>query len=120
MSIPLYLIVTSVVLVILRFENQRWFRARAGGMRGSSFIAGQFVDFTAACSFFIMLSLYAALIYDYGIWDILKLLVLIFLANIIWSLVASDNIIIWVVSTILIWPVIIFLATQVSWFGLIG
>ena len=40
------ILIWSVVLSCARFENQRWIRARMGGLQGSSAWFGLFIDAT--------------------------------------------------------------------------
>lgn len=103
---------------ILRFENQRWFRARANGMRGSNESIGNLVDATFFLGSIFTLAFFLAYLFDYGLLKTGVAFATGFGAALVWAFVSKDTIASWVLSTIFLWPAMIYLATLVTWFGI--
>ena len=112
------------LLSIARFENQRWIRARARGMRGASDGIGAFADITGLLGFLFGLAFLGAFSFDNGWKETLGLIVIALLASVVWSVVSTaifrgDNFFLWLIGTLATWPLAILLACQVSWFGIV-
>ena len=59
-------LIPMAILYICRFENQRWTRRRAHGVRGASEVAGLFVDLTGSLSLVFSFIFLVAYIYQLG------------------------------------------------------
>lgn len=121
----LNLLIMFCILNIMRFENQRWIRARQAGMRGSWQLAGfcvDFIGFTSLIFYYLFLLSYG---FENSIWSAILLFVIAsitgILANVISTIIfRGDNPLVWAVSTILILPLQFALFYEVNWWGLLG
>ena len=116
-------LIWTLVLSTLRFENQRWTRARNRGLRGSSEGVGLFVDLTGALSIVFYVLFLLAYGYDAGWHPAVGLFVASVVGATLTSIVMGaifrgDNLGVWMVSTIAIWPAAFFMSRLVTWFGL--
>ena len=99
-----WLIAIYCLFGIARFENQRWVRARNGGLRGSNEGAGAFVDATCWLSQFFGIGFLIWFAVQVGWRQALGLLVIGFGCSLLYALVAGDKLWRWVVATLAIWP----------------
>jgi hypothetical protein len=119
-AIGLAIVVT--LFSIARFENQRWVRARANGLRGASNSVGIFVDTTAVVAGIVGLLFLAAYAYDGGWKKALGVVGVSFLASVLYSFVLAfvirgDSLVLWIVGTVAVWPLMAILVTYATWFG---
>ena len=122
---PSNLLILFCLLNIMRFENQRWMRARQAGLQGSSVLSGFLVDFIGFSS---MIFYYVFLIsfgFDNGLWSAILLFSiasLIGFASMIpmTFIFGGDNAIVWAISTVAIIPLQVILFSHVTWFGWFG
>ena len=120
----LHLLIMFCILNIVRFENQRWIRARQAGMRGRSILAGfcvDFIGFTSLIFYYLFLLSYG---FENSVWSAILLFVIAsitgMLANVITTIVfRGDNPLVWAVSTISILPLQFALFYEVNWLGLL-
>lgn len=112
-----YLAVLVSVFLVSRFENQRWTRARASGVRGESEIAGLVVDFSGHIAWTFSKIFLFALLFDFGWQQTLGLFVISQFALICWPAFRGDSLFRWVAGTILVWPLMFLLVRAVTWFG---
>jgi hypothetical protein len=123
-ALPLSIVVPAVLLSVARFENQRWIRLRSSGVQGDSPLVGAFVDITGGLSLIFAFFFTVAYAYDFGITSAVALLVVTFLAGILWTAVSTimlggDNVFVWMIGTVAIWPLAIWLSTTLTWFNLL-
>ena len=116
------LIILSLLFSAARFENQRWIRARAGGLTGSSEIAGLFVNLTGLLSLLFAVVFLAAYGYDEGLVKVITLIAIMLVGGLIIStaigaILKGDNLFIWILGTVGIWPLAVVLFMRVTWFG---
>ena len=122
---PSNLLILFCLLNIMRFENQRWMRARQAGLQGSSVLSGFLVDFIGFSS---MIFYYVFLIsfgFDNGLWSAILLFSIAsligFASMIPMSFIfGADNAIVWAISTVAIIPLQVILFSHVTWFGWFG
>lgn len=122
---PSNVLILFCLLNIMRFENQRWMRARQAGLQGSSVLSGFLVDLIGFSS---MIFYYVFLIsfgFDNGLWSAILLFSiasLIGFASMIPMnfIFGGDNPIVWALSTIAIIPLQVILFSHVTWFGWFG
>jgi hypothetical protein len=91
------ILIWSVVLSCARFENQRWIRARMGGLQGSSAWFGLFIDATGLIALVFAVTIAALSLYDFGWRKTAGLLVL----TLTWGLVLGRY---WCVCRAGRWP----------------
>src|SRR5262249_11060486 len=113
----------AIILNCARFENQRWTRARAAGMRGSSEGFGLFIDSTGFIGLLLSVTVLALNLFDFGWKQTLGLFVLTMLADWIWVVVGAyvgriNTLGLWVAGTVLVYLTAVPLLLQFSWFGL--
>ena len=118
------LLVLFICFGIARFENQRWIRARSRGMRGSNELIGACVDLTGSISLLFVLVFLVAYWYDTNIAKSLALLATSVVIGFVYSLISSivfrgDIFIVWMIGTVAVWPILLFLIPQVTWYGLL-
>lgn len=119
---PLNLLILFCALNVVRFENQRWIRARQAGMRGRNWVGGFFVDligFSSMIFYYMFLISYGL---DNEIWSAVLLVIVASMAGLLastifTSLFGGDNPIVWAISTVAIIPLQILLFSEVTWFG---
>lgn len=109
---------------IARFENQRWIRARARGLRGANELFGAFVDLTGILSLLFVLAFLIAHWYDASLIKTIVLFIISVASITIYSLISTiifrgDNPIVWFAGTIAVWAILLFLVPQITWFGLL-
>tara|TARA_R110000737_G_scaffold109657_2_gene142636 strand:- start:186 stop:584 length:399 start_codon:yes stop_codon:yes gene_type:complete len=112
------------LLSIARFENQRWIRQRAAGIRGSSVAGGLFIDATGWFSMIFSFGFLISYGYDIGVWHALILYFIILVIStavsaLITVIVKGDSLIMWIIGTLAIYPLAILLVHKVSWFGML-
>ena len=116
------ILIFAILFDICRYENQRWVRARQlHNFRGSWILLGEFVDWTRIISLLFAIALLISCGLTFGIQYTVGLLIIVVLTGYIYTLVSTlimggDNIIMWLVGTIAIWPIGIWLATKLNWF----
>ena len=108
-------------LDIMRFENQRWVKARMGGFTGSSHLFGLFVDGTGFFAKLFALVFLAAIWWDFGWQAAIFMFLLSFLVSMSYSALSTlimrgESPIVWVLATCLIWPLVFALSLVVTWF----
>lgn len=107
---PQSVAVLYAALAITRFENQRWTRARAGGKRGSSQLAGLLVDMTGVVGTLFAIGFVVAFGYFFGWEPAVGLIVIGLLATFIGGsllgAITGDSLFVWIVATIAVWPLI--------------
>jgi hypothetical protein len=114
---PTALCVAYTALFLLRFENQRWVRLRNGGRKGSSTVVGAVVDGTYIVGSLFTFSFLLFVGWESG-WRIAIGLFLmaqiIAMAYALFSvpIFGGDNFIIWVLSTLAIWPMMVYLTLR--------
>lgn len=130
------------VFFIAQYENQRWVRARAGGMRGANEGIGLAVDLSGAAAMVFGIIWLIAYGFDAG-WRYAVGLFLVGLSIMVaYSLVSTtivasvkratmdrpalqfdrmggDWLLLWMLGTLAVWPLMVLLGTRVSWFGLL-
>ncbi len=116
--------VLFVLLSSARFENQRWIRARSRGLQGSNQAIGAFVDISGGLSLIFAFAFLVAYAADTTILKAVVLFVLAVAISTIYTVVSTvvfkgDNLIIWIVGTIALWPLSLALVPRVTWFGLL-
>jgi hypothetical protein len=119
-NISTSIIVISILFRIAAFENQRWVRQRMSGIRGTDEFIGSLVD--------LMMPLGSALWYlfliafglDYSFLSALWLWMISAVSSVIYSLVMKDSLIVWMISSLILLPLIIYLIFQTTIFGLLG
>jgi hypothetical protein len=121
----LSLLIVAILLDTARFENQRWIRARMRGFRGASAGFGLFIDFSGLVGTIFYYTFLAGFFYDTNFKTTLCLYVILFVIGLISSmfftrLFKGDNVIVWFIGTLAIWPLSVLLSTKVSWFGLLS
>ena len=116
------ILILAILFDICRYENQRWVRARhLHNFRGSWILLGEFVDWTRIISLLFAMAFLISCGLTFGIQYAVGLLIIVALAGYIYALVSTlimggDNSIMWLVGTIAIWPIGIWLATKLNWF----
>lgn len=118
------ILILTILMSTVRFENQRWIRARIQGLKGRNQWVGFFVDLTGFLGTIFSCVFLAAYFYDNGFESILILLATLFISGILITLLFNkifrgDNVFVWIISTILMWPLTILLFFKVSWFGVL-
>lgn len=123
------ILIGAAALSAARFENQRWVRAQQGVQQGKFDL-----NFVAILIGFIAmvfgLSFWIAVGYDYGWLTMIGLATTTFVGAVAWSIVSAfisikilgvrESFGLWLSGTILIIPLVMWLATKVTWFGLIS
>ncbi len=115
---PVDITVAFSGLSVLAFENQRWFKARQQGLRGQNVLIGELVDWTFRLNTYFR---YGILIY-LGFWLSWQIAIAVFLIS--WSIgfiysfgstiiFGGDKHSVWVFSTVLIWPLSIWILIRV-------
>ena len=82
LGIPTSLVIVTAVLSLLRFENQRFYRFRSSGRRGSNPYFGIFVDYTFVLAQIFSLGFFLAIWYEFSFLSALILLSINFLISI--------------------------------------
>lgn len=130
-DLPLNIVLLVILFGIVTFENERWVRARAEGMRGANptatAIVGTFVDLTwllGGSVWYLFLFAYG---FDTSFLPALSLFLLHTVTRLIWSVVAIPRTRmyrmymlgyhIWVVSSLLVLPIGLHLIFQTTLFG---
>jgi hypothetical protein len=115
--------VLFALLVISRFENQRWTRARAAGLRGASETFGALVDLTGALGLIFGIVFIVAAGFDHG-WQVaVGLFVVGFIVSLLYSVISTiifggDRVLLWALGTLGVWVFGTWLAFLTTWFGL--
>ena len=121
---PLSLFVSVVLFKAAYFENQRWARARRHGKRGASVVVGVFVDITFCVSTLFWSAFLIAYFFDTTIWHTIALWLFSDLAFMVFAkrttLLIGDNLVVWIIGTLAVYPFAVFLFFQVSWYGLLS
>lgn len=121
---PTLVIIISAIFSIARFENQRWVRARMNGFRGANQAFGLFVDTTRSVALIFGLSFLVAAGWQFGWLTIGGLMLIGIVTTTLWALLSTplfggDNLFVWMVGTLAIWPLMVVLSLQLNWFGVI-
>lgn len=116
--------VLSVLFSMARFENQRWIRARLGGYRGASQLAGLIIDMTGPLALLFAVAFLVAYGYDASFQEAVGLLVITLAGGMLASttlgaIIGGDKLVAWMVGTAAVWILAVILAAHVSWFGLL-
>ena len=118
-NLSLQIILLVALFRVAAFENQRWVKARQGGMRGASEVFGLFVDLTLGFSTLLWWLFLISFAVDTSFLSAFFLFLIPLVTTLLWSIVARDNIFIWTVSTLLVLPVGLYLLFQTTLFGLL-
>ena len=118
-NLSLQIILLVALFRVAAFENQRWVRARRGGMRGASEVLGLFVDLTMGLGGLLWWLFLISFAVDTSFLSALFLFLVPLVTTLLWSVVARDNIFVWTVSTLLVLPVGLYLVFQTTLFGLL-
>ena len=118
-NLSLQIILLVALFRVAAFENQRWVRARRGGMTGASEIFGLFVDLTMGLGGLLWWLFLISFAVDTSFLSAFFLFLVPFVTTLLWSVVARDNIFVWTVSTLLVLPVGLYLLFQTTLFGLL-
>ena len=111
-------VASSVALLsIARFEAQRWGRVRNAAIRGSSEAPGFLVGATFNIATIFVLVSFFAFLWDYGWQPTITIVAISLLASTVWRMFMPDNFLVWVISTVACWVLMVILGAQVSWFG---
>jgi hypothetical protein len=114
----------SALLSCARFENQRWVRARATGLRGSSETFGAFVDLTSLVGLAIVVAVIAMHWFDFGWEKTLGLVGLTMAVGWLWAMLGAfvaamvTPLVLWIIGTALVYVAAVPLLFQFTWFGL--
>jgi hypothetical protein len=117
------ILIWSMVLSCARFENQRWIRARMGGLQGSSAWFGLFIDATGLIALVFAVTIAALSLYDFGWRKTAGLLVVTLLGGWCWAAIGAfvagvvGQLPLWLIGTVLVYVAAIMLFFQFSWFG---
>lgn len=115
---PATIIALFCAFSILRFENQRWVRAIAGGQRGSSDFVVLFVNITASLALLLGVGALGLVFWNAG-WKVgLGLLAISFAADIISSIIigtvmGGDSFLVQLIATLGLWPLGYFLIQEI-------
>lgn len=130
---------------VAQWENQRWVRARSGGLRGSNEGFGLFVDLTGFAAMIFSYVWIVAYAFDAGWQRAVGLFAVTWLASFVIGMglstgvamfrrafesdldrqlgdrtLVGDWFIFWLLGTFALWPLFLLLAWHVSWFGLLN
>ena len=119
-DLTVHILLFTVLFEIMRFENQRWVRARSRGVRGSNEIVGLFVDSVAIFSAIIWYLFLIAYGFDTSFITVIFLYFIVLTVSTIHSSIVMDEIFIWIISTVLILPIGVYLILQTTLFGLLN
>jgi hypothetical protein len=115
-NISISIIVISILFRIAAFENQRWVRQRMSGIRGTD----EFVDLMMPLGSALWYLFLIAFGFDYSFLSALWLWMISAVSSVIYSLVMKDSLIVWMISSLILLPLIIYLIFQTTIFGLLG
>lgn len=105
---PTTIAVLFGALAISRFENQRWSRARAAGMKGANQAAGLVVDLTGVVGTLFAFGFLVAYGYYFGWQPAVGLLALGIVVTMVGGTlvgaILGDNLAIWAIATLAVWP----------------
>ena len=118
-NLSLQIILLVALFRVAAFENQRWVRARQGGMTGTSEVFGLFVDLTLSFSSLLWWLFLLSFAVDTSFLSALFLFLVPLVTTFFWGVVARDNIFIWMLSTLIVLPVGLYLVFQTTLFGLL-
>lgn len=115
-------LIPTTILSICRFENQRWIRKRAQGVRGASEAVGLFIDLTGIISLVFSFIFLVAYGYQFGALAAIVLFLIVAAIGMAYSMFSTflygDNFALQFIATFAIWPLMFWTATKVSWFGI--
>ena len=115
------LLILAILLDTARFENQRWIKARIGGLKGTAAWVGVLVDMTGFLGMLFYYLFLAAYGYDTSPKDALILYGILVVIGIIIGTVLMrlfrDSKLAWLIGTLAIWPLAVLLSAKVTWFG---
>ena len=118
-----YITTNIVIAVIFRTivsgENMRWVRARLQGMRGASVSFGLFVDWVLIIGQSLWYLFLVAFAFDTSIFSSVILFIVALLTAAVSGLIIKDNTVVWMISTILVLPLSLYLLFQTTIFGLV-
>ena len=118
-DLSLQIILLVILFRVAAFENQRWVRARRGGMTGASEAFGLFVDLTMSLGGLLWWLFLISFAIDTSFISAIVLFLIPFITTLLWSVISKDNIFIWMLSTLLVPPIGLYLIFQTTLFGLI-
>lgn len=118
-NLSITLVIAAIIFRITAFENQRWVRYRKNGRQGSSEAIGAFVDLAMPLAGILWGLFLIAFFVDTSFFTALTIFLITFVATIIWGLISRDNIFVWVISTVVVLPMGIYLLAKTTLFGLI-
>jgi len=118
-DLSLQIILLVILFRVAAFENQRWVRARRGGMTGASEAFGLFVDLTMSLGGLLWWLFLISFAIDASFVSAIVLFLIPFITTLLWSVISKDNIFIWMLSTLLVLPIGLYLVFQTTLFGLL-
>ena len=118
-DLSLQIILLVILFRVAAFENQRWVRARRGGMTGASEAFGLFVDLTMSLGGLLWWLFLISFAIDTSFISAIVLFLIPFITTLLWSVISKDNIFIWMLSTLLVLPIGLYLVFQTTLFGLL-
>jgi phosphate starvation-inducible membrane PsiE len=122
--VPIALLLLAVGFAVARDEVSYWFWKRQAGFRGASQGFGLFVDATYFIASAFGSAFLAAFVWEFG-WKPTATLVLVgVIVLTVWRMIQtkhrnSPSVFIWSVAVFAVWPLMLFLARSVTWFGLV-
>jgi hypothetical protein len=119
-NISISIIVISILFRIAAFENQRWVRQRMSAIRGTDEFIGSLVDLMMPLGSALWYLFLIAFGFDYSFLSALWLWMISAVSSVIYSLVMKDSLIVWMISSLILLPLIIYLIFQTTIFGLLG
>ena len=117
-NIPISIIIISILFRIAAFENQRWVRQRMSGIRGTDKFIGSLVDLMMPLGTALWYLFLIAFGLDYSFLSVLLLWIISAVSSVIYSVVMKDSLIVWMLSSLILLPLIIYLIFQTTIFGL--
>lgn len=125
MDLGAFLPLTSLALVgcalsVASFENQRWMRAKSRDVLGPGETFDAFVDISRLVFGLFCMAFLLAFSWQFGWQPAVGLFSICLLVRFIWGALVPDRFVIWLTGAVTIWPLVLLLGGQVTWFGLIG
>lgn len=117
-NIPISIIIISILFRIAAFENQRWVRQRMSGIRGTDKFIGSLIDLMMPLGTALWYLFLIAFGLDYSFLSVLLLWMISAVSSVIYSVVMKDTLIVWMLSSLILLPLIIYLIFQTTIFGL--
>ena len=117
-NIPISIIIISILFRIAAFENQRWVRQRMSGIRGTDKFIGSLIDLMMPLGTALWYLFLIAFGLDYSFLSVLLLWMISAVSSVIYSVVMKDSLIVWMLGSLILLPLIIYLIFQTTIFGL--